>query len=426
MKTFLLFALSLGPAFAFGVTPGGFGEFQCPLGLGKPQPQELYMLQIEPIFFSMEKTPSCLQWLEKLGVVRDKMLELHHLATDDLGSSGVESRKAAEALSQIIAGILLDSKAVLGKGELCDGTKLDIKAQEALKHVVRSLVASNAQLELAIRTSGKMLSLSKDIEKVFADTKRLIQAEIDLRDSWFKRRGCEALQKEYDRLCRVPEAPAPNQTGAIQLRSFDQISARPPVEAPKPPAQIDFLHSQLFSRTASQQATMRAMIGQRTTFEKLTHPLKSLGFRKDEQPDRRDFWSIEETFYRGVAPSLQLCGLRKALASYTKTLSTEEDICDRFNCGPNGNSLFESIDRPHAPGKNPFCAFYANYRAVEAQYLAAYRTYQESLARNPKGKVSTGSFCPVTMDYAETATPHGGFNTPVREGQQNQEHYEPR
>lgn len=400
MKSLLL-TLLLGPALASGA--GWAPEaFECPLGLGKPEPSALYMLQIEPIFFSMENTDSCKGSLEQLGTIRDKMLEFHHATTGNLKTSAEESRAVAAALSQIIASLLVDTEKVLKNGELCDGKKLDDQAKAALTGLVRVLYASNSQLKMAAQMTGGLMEITKNIESVFQQTKDLIQAEIDLRDRWFKERGCAALKQEFERLCLAPPKPQP-------LRSFGDRVAAPPPELPKPKA-FDWLVSQLTKRTANHQALMRAMLGQRTTFEKATHPLKSLGLRKDEQPDRSDQSSIDDTFYRGVAPSLQLCGLRKALAPNMGALSPEQDICDRFNCAPNGDGLFEQASRPTGPNNNPFCAFFASYRNVESRYLAGYTAYQKSLD-TPKGKTkpSTGSFCPPIIEYPQTTTPHAEY-----------------
>ena len=395
---YLILAVLLASRLAGAITY----PFQCPLGWGKDKPQLFHTMHLDPLLFAIEQTPSaCTKLVTDLRWARDELVKFHESATVDLRTPPEETKKSAEALSKVLAGLIVANDEVMKTGKLCDGTTVDEQGRRAGLHIIRSLYASNTYLAQTFKLAGNVLMLTKTVEEAIKSVKEAVQAEIALADKNFLKTACAALEVEYKNRC-LPRPP----------RTAGQPATFAGTERPK---YLPWLLENLESRSKKYLSLLRAVTGERTKFEKLTHPLKTLGLRKDEQPNRNDVSEVIDSFYDSVAPALQLCGLRSALDNHAEAASAETDVCDRFYCGPNGNALFEKPGpaRPNIPDNDPFCQYATKFRMTEGFYLGGYARFME--APPSRGKIaSRGSFCPPGLDYPQTAE-QGTVTAPGRE-----------
>ncbi len=359
---------------------------ECPLTWERPEPDRMFMAQIEPLEFLMASptVSKCKGLLAALTNLRKQLIEFHEATSNPLPTNpSLERRQAADALSKNLVKMFFQASDLYQRGEVCEGKSDDESTRTAFVHLVRSIYAYNDNIRNIAGEIGSAIDLTDRVPKAFKRIVELIKAERALREEHFVKTACEELEKEFQRRCVAG-------SGATEHNASNALIA------------------DLQARLKKLHELQRTITGNKTLIDQIRTPLKSLGLRADGSPDRENPFSVEDSYYDSIVPDLKMCALQFALWQQpTKSWSSpfwtrsSKNGCEFFACKEEG-LLYDPNLEEKPVAVDPVCAFMENYREMEASYLKGYQHYQKvklEAERHPAKVLPT--FCPPS-DFLST------------------------
>jgi hypothetical protein len=371
MKNWLMISLLLAGTVASAEFNTIERPFECPLRVQRPTlGNPGFDIEIEALtFFLEEESPGiCKKWIEKVRQVRDRLVLFHEKTINPLPADLV---KETEALSDSVAGILLESVGALRAGNNpCSQSKLTEQAKDALVGLVRTLYASNENLRRTARASGAVLKVTQSVEEAVSSAMKAIKEQLAFNEKKAKQRAeeftnkaCEWLEMENEVRCKKRAAPNNYQ------------------------AKLEAVRKQIKRQVDIVAASTREFLSNQTLFERI----KKLGKRPQIETGA-------EAFYQYVVPALRMCEIEQALVAHEDPPENQSKEflarCGHLLCDNVG--MLPRVGSPVVQRSNfetAFCDFAGDYRRVEAMYRQGFDEASAAHSQRPDQPLG-GPFCP--------------------------------